>query len=355
MRFRISDAQFVLLVVLCIGQPMLAGEKKKTGDTADPLYPEIEPFKTGYLKVSDLHEIYYELCGNPEGMPVMTLHGGPGGGSYPKLRRYHDPQKYLIVLHDQRGAGRSKPYCELKENNTPNLVEDIEKLRKHLRLGKVQIFGGSWGSTLGLAYSQTYPGNVNSLVLRGIFTGRKWEIDHFYHGPVAEYFPETHEKLKSILPHPEKKNYPRQLLDLLQSDDKKVRDRAARTWAFYEIKVATLERTDEEAEGFLKMWNNYYDFALIENYYMANNCFVDDDQLLRNAGKLTGIPTVIVHGRYDVICPPINAYLLHKAIPGSKLVMVEAAGHSGSAAPVAAALVEGVKWVEPKINTIEKQ
>lgn len=315
----------------------------------DSLYPEIEPFKTGTLKVSDLHEIYYELCGNPKGIPVMMLHGGPGSGCYPTLRRFHDPKKYLIVLHDQRGAGRSKPFAELKENTTQNLVEDIEKLRKHLELGKVQLFGGSWGSTLALAYGETYPQNVSSIVMRGIFTGRKWEIDHFYHGPVSDYFPDAYKKLQAVLPHPERKDYPRQLLDMMTGDDAAIRDKAARAWAAYETKLATLECTDEEVEEDLEKFKTYFAFSLIENYYMANNCFVDDDQLLRNAGKLNGIPTVIVHGRYDVICAPVTAFLLNEKITGSRLVIVPAAGHSGSAPPMIAALVGAVKWVEPRL------
>lgn len=313
-------------------------------------YPPIEPFKTGTLKVSDIHEIYYELCGNPDGPPVMVLHGGPGGGCYPTLRRYHDPAKYLIVLHDQRGAGRSKPYAELRDNTTRHLVQDIEKLRMHLNLGKVQIFGGSWGSTLGLAYAETYPENVNSLVLRGIFTATRWERDHFYHGPVAEYFPETHTKLKSILPHPDRLDYPQQLLTLLRSDDPKVRDKIARAWATYEIKIAQLQISDEDVQRSLDAWGRYYDFALIENYYMANNCFLEEGELLKNAGKLAGIPTVIVHGRYDMICPPISAERLHKAIPGSRLVLVEAAGHSGSSPPTRAALIAAVKSLESVVT-----
>ncbi|MBN2563564.1 MAG: prolyl aminopeptidase [Phycisphaerae bacterium] len=336
------------LLLLVIG-PAVAQETTSESRTSNKFYPEIEPFKTGYLRVSDLHEIYYELCGTPAGRPVMVLHGGPGGGSYPTLRRYHDPKKYLIVLHDQRGAGRSKPYAELPENTTQDLVNDIEKLRKHLDLGKVQIFGGSWGSTLGLAYAEQYPDNVSSLVLRGIFTATRWEIDHFYHGPVAEYFPEVHERLKSILPHADRLDYPRQLLDMLRSKDPKVRDKAARAWAAYEIKIADIEKSDEDVQRSLDSWGKYYDFALIENHYMANSCFLDEGQLLREAGRLKDIPTVIVHGRYDMICPPVNAWRLHEAVPGSRLVLVEAAGHSGGSPRMRAALIEAVKSLETGI------
>lgn len=303
------------------------------------LYPEIEPYQTGYLKVSDLHEIFYELCGTPKGKPVMILHGGPGGGCWPALRRYHDPEKYLIILHDQRGAGRSKPYSELRENDTPNLVEDIEKLRKHLGLGQVQIFGGSWGSTLGLAYAETYPENVSALVIRGVFTGTKAEIDHFYHGGVGYYYPETYEKLQQLMPHPERHDYPAQLLKMLKSEDSAVRDKASAGWAAYEMRVAQLEENDEHVAEMLARWNPY-DFSLIENHYMINHCFLKEGQLLNNAGVLKNVPTYIVQGRYDVICPPISAYRVHQAIPGSKLVITEACGHSGSEPRTRSALIE---------------
>ncbi|MEK6643961.1 MAG: prolyl aminopeptidase [Planctomycetota bacterium] len=343
-------ARMSVWLVLSVGATSQA--QTKPIEKAIEYYPEIEPFRTGFLKVSDTHEIYYELCGNPEGIPVMTLHGGPGGGSSPNLRRYHDPKKYLIVLHDQRGAGKSKPYAELRDNNTKALVEDIEKLRVDLKLGRVQLFGGSWGSTLALAYAERYPENVHSLVLRGIFTAMKDEIDHFYHGGTGVYFPEVYEKLKAIIPQPETKNYPKQLLDLIRGKDEAKGKEAARVWAAYETKCAGIGITDAEVENILKGWDPH-SFSLIENYYMANNCFLDEGQLLRESGRLSGIPTAIVHGRYDVICPPSTAYRLHKALPQSRLIWVEAAGHSGGAPPVVSALIEGVKWVEPRIKKIK--
>ena len=314
------------------------GQAKSDENTLD-LYPEIEPYQTGYLKVSDMHEIFYELCGNPEGKPVMILHGGPGGGCYPALRRYHDPEKYLIILHDQRGAGRSKPYGELRENTTPNLVEDIEKLRKHLKLGKVQVFGGSWGSTLGLAYAETYPGSVSSLVIRGVFAGTQAEIDHFYHGGVAYYYPEIYERLQAIMPHPERHDYPAQLLEMLRSEDPEIRNKASKGWAAYEMRVAQLEENDGHVAEMLQRWDPY-DFSLLENHYMVNRCFLKEGQLLENAGKLTGFPTFIVQGRYDVICPPITAYKMHQVIPGSKLIITEACGHSGGEPRTRTALIE---------------
>ena len=333
---------------LCWLAPLAAGAPagdQAGGDKPRDWYPPIEPFKTGYLKVSDLHEIHYELCGNPDGIPVMILHGGPGGGSYPDLRRYHDPARYLLILHDQRGSGRSRPYCELRDNNTPALVEDMERLRKHLKLGRVGVFGGSWGSTLALAYAETYPENVKSLVLRGVFTATKEEIDHFYHGGAGKFFPEVYAKLQDLVPDPEQLDYPKQLLAMLQSDDPTVRRRASLGWASYELKLAGLEKSDAELEAVFKRWDPY-DFSLIENYYMANGCFLGEGQLRRDAPRIASIPTVIVHGRYDVICTPSVAYGLHQALPNSRLVIVESAGHTAGAPRMRSALVSAVESLE---------
>ena len=199
----------ILCSLLALQSCLYSGDK-------DPveLWPQIEPFKTGFLKVSDIHEIYYELCGNPEGTPVFVLHGGPGGSSSPYYRRFFNPKKFLIVLHDQRGAGQSKPYAEIRENTTPHLVQDIEKLRTHLKLDKIILFGGSWGSTLGLAYGETHPQNVTGMVLRGIFTATQEEIDHFYHGGVRTFFPETYDRLIESIPEKDRKSIPEALLKI---------------------------------------------------------------------------------------------------------------------------------------------
>jgi proline iminopeptidase len=315
------------------------------GFTSTKLWPELKPYKTDYLKVSELHEIFYQLGGNPEGKPVMVIHGGPGGGCSPDMFRFFNPEKFHIVLHDQRGAGQSKPYAEIKENTTQHLVEDIEKLRKHLDLGKVILFGGSWGSTLSLAYAETYPQNVSGMILRGVFTGSKQEIEHFYHGATASYFPENYERLLQHIEDPEQKNYPAQLLKKIQSSDPEVRQKYALAWGKYEIKMAVLYIPDRAVDNIFKDWNPY-DFALLENYYMANNCFLEDGELLNNTDRLKDIPTVIVNGRYDVICPPITAYKLHKKLTKSELIIVERAGHSASAEPLRSILVNAVRKFE---------
>ncbi len=290
------------------------------------LWPEIEPYKTDYLKVSDIHEIYYELSGNPEGKPVFVLHGGPGAGSSPSMRRFFNPDKFLIVLHDQRGCGKSKPYAEIRHNTTQDLVRDIERLRNHLKLDKIILFGGSWGATLGLAYAETYPENVNGMVLRGIFTGTQEEIDHFYHGGVSEFFPETYEKFLFSLPEPERQPLPDYLLTLIQSKDSSDRTKYSRVWAEYELKLSSLEFPDEAMDHIFKEFNTYA-FALLENFYMANDCFLEEGQLLRDLHKISDIPLVMVNGRYDMVCPPITAYRIHQKLPKSKLVIAEASGH----------------------------
>lgn len=316
-----------------------------SGRQGSSLWPEMKPYKTGYLRVSGLHEIYYQLGGNPKATAVMVLHGGPGGGCPTAYFRYFNPERFHIVLHDQRGCGLSKPLSELRENTTANLVEDIEKLRLHLGLGKVILFGGSWGSTLALAYAETYPQNVTGMVLRGVFTATKDELDHYYHGGTAWNFPEAHEALLSCMSQPGKKNYASQLLEKLRSGDPATRDRCAKAWAKYEGKIAFLDISDETLDQALKEMN-VYTFALLENYYMANACFLKEGQLLNEAGKLAAIPTTIVNGRYDMVCPPLTAYRLHRKLPNSKLVIVDRAGHSASEPGIEAELVKAMRAFE---------
>jgi proline iminopeptidase len=310
---------FVLLLLIagCGSEP----ERSETG-----LWPMIEPFETGYLKVSDVHEIYYELSGNKDGIPVFGLHGGPGGNSSPYMRRFFDPEKYFIVLHDQRGAGKSKPYGELEENDTWVLVEDIERLREHLGLEKVVLFGGSWGATLALAHAEKHPQHVSGLVLRGVFTATDREIDHFYHGGAAAFFPDVYERFLAQLPDPDRRPLPQYLYELIRDSEPPERDEYAMAWAKYEVRMAALDLPDEAVDAIFEE-EDPYSFALFENYYMANRCFLEEGQLLRDAHLLEGIPTYIVNGRYDTVCPPRAAYELHKMIPGSVITIAEASGH----------------------------
>jgi proline iminopeptidase len=261
------------------------------------------------------------------------------------MRRFCNPEKFLIVLHDQRGAGKSKPYAEIQENTTQNLVDDIEKLRKNLELDQIILFGGSWGSTLALAYAETYPENVRAMILRGIFTATKDEIDYFYHGGTLTFFPDTYDKLTSALPEPDRRPLPEYLFSLIQSNDPGARDKYSMAWARYEVKMSVLEISDERIDEIFSR-HSPYAFALLENYYMANGCFLEEGQLLRDAENIRDIPAILVNGRYDAICPPINAYRLHQKLPNSKLVIVEGAGHWMGEKPIERVLLKAFKEVE---------
>ena len=309
----------ILCTLFCSGE--------KTGNQRNFLWPEVDPFSTGYLEVSELHQLYYELCGNPDGKPVFVLHGGPGGRISPYYRRFFNPEVYLIVLHDQRGAGKSKPKYELEDNTTWHLVEDIESLRNHLKLDKILLFGGSWGSTLALAYAETHPENVSGMVLRGIFTATRSEIDHFYGGGTEVFFPDVYARLKDAFGTTPT---PKLILDKVKSDDPEERKKYGLAWTVYEIKLAELAVSDRRIEGMMKspgFMEEAVALALIENHYMANGCFFEEGQLLRDAEKIKDIPAVFVNGRYDMICPPINAYRLQKKLSNCRLEIVEAAGH----------------------------
>ena len=319
------------------------GAKNPVNETK--LWPPIEPFQSGYLKVSEIHEIYYELSGNSEGKPVFFLHGGPGGSSSPYMRRFCDPDKFLMVLSDQRGAGKSKPYGEIKENKTQNLVEDIERLRKHLKLEKIILFGGSWGTTLGLAYAEAYPENVSGMVLRGVFMATKEEIDHFYHGGVGRYFPEIYDALLSTLPEPSRRPLPDYLFRLIKEGSQADKAKYSRAWAKYEGRISGLEVPDEVIKNWIEN-SNPYAFSLFENFYMANGCFLEEGQLFKDAEKISHIPTIIINGRYDVICPPVTAYRLHKLLPKSKLIIAEGAGHWMGEKPIESALIEAMREFE---------
>jgi proline iminopeptidase len=318
------------------------------------LWPEIEPFQSEYLKVSNIHEIYYELCGNPEGKPVFVIHGGPGAGCSPYMRRFFNPEKFLIVLHDQRGCGKSRPNAELRENTTQELVEDIEQLRKKLKIGKIILFGGSWGSTLSLAYAETYPENVNGMLLRGIFFASMEEENHIWNG-IPKFFPEMAESLKNALQDYSTiavaNRFPiaDRLLELIQSGSKSDRDRYAKLLSRYEYKACGLNMKDEYLDEYYGTENNLdeiYTNALIEIYYTTNRCFLEEGQLLRDIERVQDIPTIIVNGRYDIVCPPYMAYRLHKKLPKSKLIITEESGHLLSEKPNERELLKAVHEFE---------
>lgn len=292
------------------------------------LYPEIDPFDTGTLKVDGRHTLYYEQCGNPEGKPVVLLHGGPGGGCSGKMRRFHDPEKYRIVLFDQRGSGRSTPHADLVDNTTWHLVDDLEKLRHELDIEAWQVFGGSWGSTLALAYAESHPKNVTELVLRGIFMLRRWELEWFYQGGASHLFPDAWQHYVKVIPPVERHDMISAFHRRLTSDDEATRLAAARAWSVWEGATSFLH-VDEDFAKSHEDARFALAFARIENHYFVNGGFFEEEgQLLRDAHRITDIPGVIVHGRYDVVCPLQNAWDLHQAWPKAELVITPASGHS---------------------------
>jgi proline iminopeptidase len=302
-------------------------------------HPDIEPFDNGYLQVSPRHRLYYEQCGNPAGKPVVLLHGGPGAGCSPKMRRFHDPARYRIVLFDQRGAGRSTPHADLVENTTWDLVADIERLRDYLGIRRWQVFGGSWGSTLALAYAQSHPERVSELVLRGIFMLRRWELEWFYQEGASRLFPEAWSEYLAPIPAVERGDLISAYHRRLTSEDASVRLAAARAWAVWEASTSFLRQDPafidaHRGEAFALA------FSRIESHYFVNGGFFEvEDQLLRDAHRLADIPGTIVHGRYDVVCPVRNAIDLQRAWPDARLEIVPDAGHSAFEPGIAQALL----------------
>jgi proline iminopeptidase len=291
-------------------------------------YPEIEPHRTGMLDVGEGHRIYWEVSGNPKGKPVVFLHGGPGGGTDPKQRRFFDPTRYCIVLFDQRGCGKSTPHASLEANTTWHLVRDMETLRTHLAMEKWQVFGGSWGSTLALAYAQTHPDRVSELVLRGIFLLRPKELAWFYQAGTSELFPEAWDDYLAPIPVAERGDLVAAYHKRLTHSDPVVQQEAARAWSVWEARTSFLlpkpdHVTRAAGDAFALA------FARIECHYFVNRGFLrSENQLLDDVEKIRRIPTTIVQGRYDVVCPATSAWDLARRFPEAKLRVVEDAGHS---------------------------
>ena len=292
------------------------------------LYPEIEPYESGRLDVGDGQSLYWELCGNSDGKPVVFLHGGPGGGSSPDHRRQFNPEKYKILVFDQRGCGRSTPYASLEANTTWDLVEDIEKLRTQVaKVDKWQVFGGSWGSTLALAYAQKYPERVTELVLRGIFLLEQPEVDWMYkEGGASQIYPDKFAEFVALIPEDERGDLVEAYRRRLTSDDKAVQLAAAKAWSKWEGDIVTLLPSPETVDHFTSP-DVAVAVARIENHYMANLGWFEEGQLLRDADKLRGIPGVIVQGRHDSCTPPVAAWRLKQAWPEVELNIIPDAGH----------------------------
>ncbi len=294
------------------------------------LYPRIDPYDQGFLEVSDRHTIHFEQCGNPSGKPVVVVHGGPGGGKKPDDRRYFDPEAYRVILFDQRGCGMSRPHAELEGNTTWDLVADMEKLRSYLRIEKWQVFGGSWGRALGLAYAQTHPDRVSELVLRGIFTLRDAELRWFYQEGAGAIFPDSWEGYLAPIPEAERGDMIRAYYSRLTSDDREVQLEAARAWSMWEGGTLSLHTDPGRVSDFADA-----DFALafarIECHYFINKGFFEHDGwLIDNVDRIRHLPCTIAQGRYDVVTPMMTAWALHKAWPEADFRLVPDAGHAGS-------------------------
>lgn len=305
------------------------------------LYPEIEPLRCGHLRMDGRHEIYWEESGNPRGMPVVFLHGGPGAGASPMHRRFFDPRHYRIVIFDQRGAGRSRPHGDLKDNTTQHLISDMEKLRSHLGIDNWIIFGGSWGSTLALAYAQTHAQRCAALVLRGIFLCRALEIDWFLNG-MRFVFPEAWRRFAEYIPEQERGNLLAAYSERLNNPDPRTHMPAAHQWSVYEGACSTLLPSASTVAHFSEQ-AVALGLARIEAHYFTHNIFLPPNALLENAYKLRSIPGTIVQGRYDMVCPIISANDLHNAWPEAEYIVVADAGHSAWEPGISAQLVAAME------------
>lgn len=301
------------------------------------LYPPIDPFDQRMLDVGDGHKVYLEQSGNPDGLPVVVLHGGPGGGCSPAMRRYFDPNVYRVILFDQRGCGRSRPHASVEDNTTWHLVHDIELIRETLEISQWIVFGGSWGATLALIYAQAHPDQVLALVLRGVFLATQSELDWFYGGGAGKFWPETWARFADLIPEDEHGNMIAAYHKRLFSGDRPTEIKYARAWAQWENALASIQSSGHggEAPG-----EYARAFARLENHYFTHGAFLDyDGQILDRISRIAHIPGVIVQGRYDMICPPENAWKLARNWPNAELKMVKHAGHALSEPGISAELV----------------
>lgn len=311
----------------------VAGQKR----AGSLLYPPIEPFDQRMMDVGDGHRLYVEQCGHPAGEPVVVLHGGPGGGTSPAMRRYFDPAHYRIVLFDQRGCGRSRPHASVEMNTTWHLVADIERIRETLGLQNWLVFGGSWGATLGLLYAQAHPDRVTRLILRGIFLLTRSELDWFYQGGAGAFFPDLWRDFAGMVPEAERRDLIAAYHRRLFSGDFVAETRFARAWAGWENALASIEHDGPLGEAPIDYARA---FARLENHYFLNRGFLDTDgQILRDRARIEHIPSTIVQGRYDMICPPVSAWALAQGWKRADLRLIPAAGHALSEPGISAELV----------------
>jgi len=306
------------------------------------LYPEVKPYNKFRLQVSERHEIYVEECGNPRGIPVLVVHGGPGAGCDATMRRFFDTTHYRIILFDQRGSGRSTPHAELEGNTTQNLMSDMEAIREYLAIERWMLFGGSWGSTLSLAYAQQYTDCVLAMILRGIFLCRDQDLKWFYQDGASHVFPDYWEDYVRLIPEAERDDFITAYYKRLTGPDDVMRMATAKAWSIWEARCATLRPNHDVVEHFSDP-HVAMSMARIEAHYFVNGIFLEPNQLLRDAPKLEDVPGIIVHGRYDIICPLDNAFDLHHRWPQSKLEIVRDAGHSALEPSIIDALVRATQ------------
>ncbi len=303
------------------------------------LYPDIIPYSSHRLAVDERHTLYLEESGNQEGIPALFLHGGPGSGCEPYHRRFFDPNRYRVILFDQRGCGRSVPHAELKDNSTQHLIDDMEKIREYLGVSKWLLFGGSWGSTLALAYAEAHPERVLGLVLRGIFLCREQEIHWFYQHGASRIFPDYWQEFVAPIPEQERDDLLHAYHRRLTGHDEVARMAAAKAWSLWEGRTASL-LSDSGIINHFSDPRTALSLARIESHYFVHNAFLRHNQLLEDVSRISGIPGVIVHGRYDLICPLESAWELHRSWPGSELRIIPDAGHAAAEPGIRSALVE---------------
>lgn len=317
-----------------------------------PLYPDIKPYRTEWLPVGDGHELYLECSGDPDGLPVLFVHGGPGGGSSPKSRCFFDPNRYHIIVYDQRGAGRSRPHASIECNTSTHLIDDIERIREHLGLDQWVLFGGSWGATLSLLYAQRYTERVSALILRGVFLCRQRDIDWFYRDGASRIYPDFWEDFVALVEDGEDliESYDRQL----NGDNELARLAAAKAWCAWEARCATLRPNLTLFEDAVDAHHSLA-MARIENHYFRNDGFIRPNQILEDAHRLAGIPGIIVHGRFDMVCPLENALLLHEQWQDSELHIIRDAGHSAHDAGNRDALLRATEEIADLLRPADQE
>ena len=313
------------------------------------LYPELKPYVRHQLRVSDIHELYLDEAGNPDGIPLLFLHGGPGSACGANSRRFYDPEVYRIITFDQRGCGRSTPHSELQENNTSNLIADIEAIRNFLSIDKWVVFGGSWGATLGLLYAQAFPQHVQAIILRGTFLCRQVDLDWLYRDGACRIFPDHWKEFVEFIPESERNNLVEAYYQRLTGPDELLRMSAAKSWTSWETHCSKL-RPRPDIQKLISKHRNALALSRIESHFFMSNGFIEENQILNNISKIAAIPAKIIHGRYDIICPIESAIALHDKWPNSELYIVRDAGHSASEPGIVDALIRATQELSQQIE-----